>query len=192
MKRANEILATYVSDMIALERHILEAVDRQSNDETVKSFAQAILTIEKVKRNTQAHVAVLEAHLKTLGETSTAQIKQAVTALTGLASGLIDKVRVHGVAKDLRDDYTALSLAAISYTMLDSAALGLGHYETANLAKRHLEDLTPLIVEISEIMPFVVVNELVGETPVIDLSAAEQAARNTHHAWSRQVVAHAA
>jgi hypothetical protein len=188
----NETLTSYIGDMIGLERHILEAVDRQSNDETVRSHAQAIVTIEKLKRTVQAHVALLESHAKTIGEMATPTIKEVVTSLAGMAAGFIDKVRTHSVSKDLRDDYTALSLAAIGYTMLHTAALSLDDHPTAELARRHLKDLTPLIVEISEIIPFVVVNELVSEIPITDISVAERALRNTHEAWSRHSMANAA
>lgn len=192
MSPAQQILGTYVSDMIALERQILEAVDRQSNDETVRCHAQAIVTIEKIKRATQAHVVFLETHLKTLGEVTTSPLKETFITMAGMAAGVIDRVRHHAVSKDLRDDYTALSLAAVSYTMLHTAALALSDFATSELARRHLQELTPLIVEISEIIPFVVANELVNEAPNADASVAEQAARNIHQAWSRHVIAHAA
>ena len=46
-----------------------------------------------------------------------------VVALLGAAAGAIDAVRSEKVSKDLRDNYTALSLGNISYVMLISTAL---------------------------------------------------------------------
>jgi hypothetical protein len=40
----------------------------------------------------------------------------------------------------LRDDYTALNLAAIGYHMLHTTGMGLQNQATADLALRHLKD----------------------------------------------------
>ena len=45
----------------------------------------------------------------------------------------------------LRDDYTALSLAAISHTMLHTTGLALQNQPLADLAQRYLKDITPII-----------------------------------------------
>ena len=60
----------------------------------------------------------------------------------------------------LREDYTALSLAAIRYHMLHTTGLALQDQAMADLALRHLKDWTPIIVEISQAVHPVVVQEL--------------------------------
>ena len=78
---------------------------------------------------------------------------------------------------------------AISYGMLHTAALALDEVEIATLAQMHLTDLTPLIVELSEIIPFVLATELADEGKIEDATVAQQAAALYHQAWSHDVTA---
>jgi len=56
---------------------------------------------------------------------------------------------------------------------------------TADLARQHLQDWTPLIIQISEAMPFVVIKELESDAMAVDANAAQEALRNTHQTWIR-------
>jgi hypothetical protein len=49
-------------------------------------------------------------------------------------------------------------------------------------------DYTPLITEINEVIPEVVVSELRDETEVLDPGAATQAVERTQQAWHREHV----
>jgi len=53
----------------------------------------------------------------------------------------------------------------------------------------HLTGLTPLIVELSEIIPFVLATELADEGKIEDATVAQQAAALYHQAWSHDVTA---
>jgi hypothetical protein len=55
--------------------------------------------------------------------------------------------------KNLRDDYTAFSLATIGYVMLHTTALSLGDRETGDIAKRHLADYAGLIMVLTNLVP---------------------------------------
>ena len=59
----------------------------------------------------------------------TETVKRAGAAVAGVAAGVIDLVRTEGLPKNLRDDYTAFSLATIGYAMLYTTAAGLGERE---------------------------------------------------------------
>jgi ferritin-like metal-binding protein YciE len=192
MSRSTELLTTYISDSLALEKHLFEAFDRQSNDSKVADHSQAKPLIEQLRHASRGHIQQLEPHLRALGGHATSVVKEAITTALGLAAGIVDKVRPFTVSKMLRDDYTALSMAAISYTMLHSTALALRDTSTAELARKHLEDWTPLIVQLSEVIPFVVIRELEQDSLPIDGNAAAEALKNTHHAWSRDTVEKAA
>ena len=95
-----------------------------------------------------------------IGSTPENPIKAAGSALLGKAAGVIDLVRTEGISKSLRDDYTAFSLAAISYSMLYTTSRGLGNERVASLAERHLTDYAGAIERINELMPGVVEREL--------------------------------
>lgn len=185
MKDNREQIRPYVADMAAVERHILEAVERQRKDDAFKDFPQALGFLEKVEGLLKTHVESLETHLDSLpGGGVAAAVKETVTGVLGGLAGIYDKVRKDKVSRALRDDYTALSLAAISYTMLHSTALGLHQGTTAEIALRNLKDVAPLVKELAEIVPAVVIKELSFEGYDIDFTLSTQAVRNTQEAWS--------
>lgn len=188
MKDNREEIRPYVADMAAVERHILEALERQHKDDTFKDYPNALGFIDRLAVLLKTHVESWETHLGSLpGGGVAATIKETVTGVAGGLAGVYDKVRKDKVSRALRDDYTALSLAAISLTMLHSTALGLRQGTTAEIALRNLKELTPLIVELSQIVPAVVLKELSFEGHDIDFSLSPQAVRDTHEAWRTEV-----
>jgi hypothetical protein len=184
MPEDREALRPYVADMVALEKHILEAVERQREDESLQQFPAAkslVLTIETTLRQ---HVAALENHVAALpGGSAAAAVKSAVTGALGAVAGLYDKIRSEPVSRMLRDDYTALALASISYTMLHTTALAFKQTATADIALRHLQDLTPLLLEVGDVIPTVVVKELARQGYPLDDAAVAQAARRIKEVW---------
>ncbi len=177
-------IATYVSDMLALERHIAQPVEAQLKSGDHQEYAAAIALITRLKSMNDAHITALENHLTAVGGDSGSPVKSAWSSLLGTGAAAINQVRKTKVSKSLRDDYTALGLAAISYTMLNATALGLGDQTTAALAKRHLDDVAPLIVEISKAMPTVVLQELKDDGENVTITAAELSKMQTGDAWS--------
>lgn len=187
MSVRTDTLQQYVGDMLALERHIHDAVRRQRDDEKVQKQSEAHTIISRVEAQLDEHIEHLEQHLESLGGSPTSVVKEAVTAVTGAVAGLYDQVRDEKVSKMLRDDYAALSLAAVSYTMLHTTGLALTDQETADIALKHLKHWTPIVVDISEAIPLVVANELGEEMAGTDSSAGREAVKNTQVAWSREV-----
>ena len=174
----------HLSDMMAVEEHILEAIERQRSDEKVREHLEAnkiLIEIERVLRN---HVEALGTLNDQYGASSESVIKKAVTEALGFVAGLYDKVRDHKVSRMLRDDYAALSLAAMSYTALHTFGLAVKESKVADLALRHLEELTPILIEISRALPNLVLEEvsdrLGGE---VETGAAPTAVENTQRTW---------
>ncbi len=178
-------LKQYVGDMLAVTKHIHEAIERQMDDERVQSDSNANTIIRKIDGVLESHIAGLESHLSRLGGSASSPIKDAVGAIAGVAAGLYDKVRGDTVSKMLRDDYTALSLAAIAQTMLHTTGLALKDDATASLALGQLKDITPLITDLSEVVPLVVAKELIDNGENVDTTVGEEAKKNTQKAWSR-------
>lgn len=182
-----DALRSYLSDMAAVEKHILEAVERQHKDDDIRQFPNAHQFLHRLVGVLQQHVSALEGHLESFpGGGAAHTVKEAVTGVLGAIAGVYDKVRKDTASRALRDDYTALSLAAISYTMLHTTALGLRQGATAELALRQLKDLTPLLVELSQILPHIVLRELSFEGYDVETGLDQQAIRNTQEAWSSE------
>lgn len=177
-------LRMHVNDMVALEKNILEALERQREDERVQQDAEFKALIETLHTIVRTHMLTMENHAAAMGEKFGTSVKDAMTSFAGVLAGLYDKVRKQPVSRLLRDDYTALSLAAAAYSMLYTAGLATREFPIANAALRHLQELTPLIKELSRIIPVAVVKELAGNDPEIDQSILSLAQENTRKAWS--------
>jgi ferritin-like metal-binding protein YciE len=187
MSDKQKTLQRYVSDMLSVEEHILEAIKDQVKDGDFKEFPVAHEFVSKTEGVLRNHVDKLKMHLDSLGGDPANPVKEAVTSLLGKAAGVIDQVRQNDkISADLRDDYTALNLAAISYTLLHTTGLALQDQKTASLAQQHLMDLTPLITRINEIIPQVAVQELKDEGATVGAMISDQAVSNTQKAWSHE------
>jgi hypothetical protein len=184
MRDSKEILQQYISDMIALDGHIVEAVERQLEDKRIGEFPEARQVVSTIKRTMNDHVAGLKTQLSAMGGEESGPVKEAISTIAGVAAGLYDKVRHDPVSKMLRDDYTALSLTSIAYTMLHTTGLALNNHAVADMALRYLKDVTPIVVDISKAVPGVVVKDLQDQEATVDSSAAQEAVRRTQEAWS--------
>lgn len=184
MKDNREALRPYVADMVAVEKHILEAVERQRNDDDIKELPDALRLVTRTESMLKNHVETLNRHLEGYpGGGAAGAVKQAVTGVLGAIAGVYDKVRKDTASRALRDDYTALSLASVSYGMLHATALGLSQGTVAELAKSHLEEINSLIMEIGLALPRIVLKELALEGYSVETGAADQAVKNLEETW---------
>jgi hypothetical protein len=185
LKVRSDTLQQYVSDMMAVEEHIGTAVKRQAEDKDVSvKYPQASQIIQHIARHTEQHTQQLKQHLAAIGGDPAKGIKEVATATLGAIAGIYDKVRTEPVSKMLRDDYTALNLAAVGYTMLHTTGLAVQDQATAALALRHLKNYTSLIMEFNQIIPGVVVAELKDNGVVLIEGSVQQAVQNTQAAWT--------
>lgn len=151
-------IADYVGDMVALNDHIEEALDRQLD--LAKDSPQAGPAVRRFHDMVRANRDELKQYQQEIGSTAGNPIKEAGSAVLGAAAGIIDKIRTEGVSKALRDDYTAFNHACIGYTMLHTTALALGDHRTAAVAERGLRGYASAVQEINHIMADVVIWEL--------------------------------
>lgn len=176
-----DTIKTYVGDMYSLESHIEEALDSQLAK--VADHPKANAAVRRFHSMVKSQRDTMKAHLEALGGESGGALKSAVSAVFGMAAGVIDKVRPEAVSKCLRDDYTAFNLAAIGYHMLYGTALMLGHQETARIAERHHRAYTDAIQDINQIILDVVAWELKKDGHVIDEKAMDSATDTMNEDW---------
>jgi len=179
--KSSETIRVYVTDMAALESHIEEALDRQLD--IVKDHPKASAAVNQLHVLARSHRDALKAHIESRGGSTTGGIKGAVAAAAGVAAGLIDKVRPESVSKALRDDYTAVNLATIGYTMLHATAGMLGDQATVSLAERHIRDYTSAIEGINQIIADVVAYDLRNDGLNIDQSAVQETTEKLNNIW---------
>jgi ferritin-like metal-binding protein YciE len=155
--KETQTITKYLGDMHALESHILQAIDKQ--DKLLQDHPSAKEMISTFRNTIEGHINALDARLQALGGSPTHPVKEAVSALAGIAAGLYDQVRNEEASKDLRDDYTALNHSIIAYVMLHTTALAFNDQETADLCKRHLIDNSHFVMDIQSFMPALVLQE---------------------------------
>lgn len=179
METKSEIVTQYVSDMHVLEKHIQEALEKQVAQ--TKDQPDVNAGIVKYAAIAKTHVARLQQRLEQLGNQDSVvdMAKEAVTNLLGQAAGAVDAVRTHRTSKNLRDDYTAASLASISYVMLQTTALACGDRQTAQLAETQLAETVAMLQWIARTIPATVVSDLQEERETtLDTAAAQQVAHS--------------
>ena len=179
-------LATYVSDMLALERHIEKPFHTQMDDGDFNDYTNAKALVIRLDQMAHRHCDALERALDRLGGHEASPIKSAVTGFEGLVAGAIDKMRKTKVSKALRDDYTALALCTAGYTMLLSTANGLGDTMVAQLAEQHLRDYAGMVMDIGQALPQVVLQELRDTGLTVDTTTATQSQQIARQAWQSQ------
>jgi ferritin-like metal-binding protein YciE len=176
-------LQTYVSDMLALERHVRVPFEAQDKDGDFSQYPQAGALVHQLLHQSQHHIDALEASLTELGGNSASPVKSAVAQFEGFFAGVIDGVRKTKVSKALRDDYTALALCTAGYTLLQTTAMALGNAAVATLAQRHLGDYAKSVMAIGQALPGVVLQELSDIGIQVATSVAEPARQAAKEAW---------
>ena len=184
--KKNEVLTTYTSDVHALVTHGLQAIHRQVEQLKNVSHQDAKSAVVVFEGNLKRQQAVLEERLKTLGGKATAPVKDAVSAIAGVAAGLIDAVRSAETAKAIRDDHTYFNHLGISWLMLYTTATSLADAETAALAERGYQDTTQMIMHVDRILPKIVTEELREDRELMPIDVQEQARVMVKNAWNRE------
>lgn len=179
--KSAKTLADWIGDMVAVESHIEEAMDRQlkqfKDDPIARDDIQAFHDLVKGQKD------AIKALQEERGGTAGSPVKQIGSTLLGKAAGVIDMVRPEGLSKSLRDDYAAFNMAAVSYTMLHATAKALGDDPTASLAKKHLRGYAGAVQRINHIIPDVVVSELKNDGHQVQLDAASKTTKMADAAW---------
>jgi ferritin-like metal-binding protein YciE len=179
-------LQTYVSDMLALERHIGEPLDQQSALPDATRYPEAARIIEDVRSRATSHIGALERCLDELGGHAADPVKSAWSGLLGIGAKAVNAARKTKISKALRDDYAALALASVSYEMLYATAVGLGETSVAELARRHLTDYARSVMEIGRSIPSVVLQELADDGEAVATDATECIRRELNEVWRSQ------
>jgi Domain of unknown function (DUF892). len=178
-----DTINSYITDMLALEEHIEKAVSGQI--QALGDHPEVGADLRTIRRWVQLHIANLK-QLTGIRDAATpiGAIKRAGSRVLGRAAGAIDLLRQEGQPKNLRDDYTAFSLAAIGYVMLHTTALALGEQEVADLATQHLQNYASGVIALHYIIPAVVVRSLQKEGLAAREDVLTDVFRNVEKAWA--------
>ncbi|MET0790187.1 MAG: hypothetical protein ABW061_01585 [Polyangiaceae bacterium] len=180
-----DVLTTYTSDVHALVSHGVQALHRQVEQLKNVSHKDARTAVVAFERILNAQKTALEDRVKALGGSASGPVKDAVSAVAGVAAGLIDAVRPAETAKAIRDDHTYFNHLGISWLMLYTTATSLADRETAALAERGYQDTTRMIMHVDRILPTIVVEELRENKRLSPLDVQDQTREMVKNAWDR-------
>lgn len=184
---ANEAINSYVTDMLALERHIQTALKGQIEDFD-DDYPDVVRHLRMIEREIEGHIDGLQVVSERRAESGQGLadvVKRAGSAVLGAGAAAIDFVRGEKLPKNLRDDYTATSLAVIGYVMLHTTALSLGDQEVADLAHRHLRDHGRNVMLLHNVIPGAVVSFLRNDG-LAPRDVLSEVSRNIESVWADQ------
>jgi len=181
----NEAINSYITDMLALEDHIEKALRGQLED--LRDYPGVISELTGIHRKVEHHIS----DLKQLSERRSAGgaadlIKRAGSVVLGLGAAAVDLVRREGLPKNLRDDYTAFSLATIGYVMLHTTGLSLGDREVAELARQHFADYAEAVTRLHNIVPAAVIRYLKEDGLPVQENVLPEISRAIEEVWHSQ------
>ena len=180
----NEAINSYITDMLALEDHIEKAIKGQLTD--LKDYPDVLAALRDIHTKVEHHISDLRMvsdQRKAGGVVES--VKRAGSAVAGVAAGVIDLIRTEGLPKNLRDDYTAFSLANIGYVMLHTTALAFEDQEVADLAHQHLRDYTDAVMRLNNLIPAAVVRFLEQQGLPLRADIVSEVNANVAEAWKQ-------
>lgn len=175
-------LNTYTNDLLTYNNHFLSAVRSQKTSDKLKN-TKAIGLLHDIDIALTNQINDLEKFDDLIEDSKTEAIKDKLASVFGSIAGNVDTLRKDPISKILRDDYTALSMLASGYTMLHTAALTYEKKDLAEYAQNSLTRIAQLITETSQVIPYVVAEEL-SDDPSKALEIAEQSLEETQKAWN--------
>src|SRR3954447_14176656 len=180
-EKSQKTIADYVGDVVALEGHIEAALDRQLSMGKDETFSKIIQQYHDSVRDSRDRAKAFQ---EVVGSTAGNPVIEKGADLLGAIAGMIDKIRAEGLSKNLRDDYTAFNMAAISYTMLHTTAMALGDTQTEQFAATGLRTYARLVQDINQHIATVVVDELKKDDhTIVDTATAEECRKAVDKIW---------
>jgi ferritin-like metal-binding protein YciE len=184
-RNKDEAVNSYITDMLSLEKHIEKALRGQLND--LEDYPEVTRDLKQILRKVEQHVA----DLNDLSDRRKARgpadaLKQAGSAVLGVGAAAVDLIRTEGLPKNLRDDYTAFSLATIGYVMLHATALALQEREIADLARQHFADYAQSVTLLHNLVPGAVLRFIREEGLPVQENVLPEISRTIEEIWHAQ------
>lgn len=185
-RTSEEAINSYITDMLALEEHIVTAVQGQQEnlkDEHPK-FSAVLRDVEALAtRHTEELKELVEQRKIGAGGKISEVVKKAGSVVLGVGAAAIDLVRSERVPKNLRDDYTVLALATVGYAMLFTTATSLGDAPVAALAASQHKDYAEATMALNDVVPASVITLLADEGLAADSSVLKAVHKELNTHW---------
>lgn len=188
-KTTQRVIASYVTDMLALEVHIEQALQTQIQD-FAEEYPEVARELAAIRHRVEGHIRTLKGLSDATREgpmQGVAEVfKRAGSIVAGLGAAAVDLVRHEKLPKNLRDDYTAFSLASIGYVMLLTTSEALEDSRVAAVAERHLRDYAAVVMTLHNIIPAAVIEFLRDDGVPARQGALPEIADRLRNVWRSQ------
>jgi ferritin-like metal-binding protein YciE len=185
-KDTNEVLRLYSSDLLELERHIIDMLKEQTDQEEVKRYPEVQQLVTSIQDTVGRHFNELEQGLESLGGEKSSLLKQAMGRVAGTAMGMASRAEgSEKCSKVLRNDYAALDAASLGSLMLYTTAAAFSNDTIGEISERHFNELTALAAETRKLIPEVVVREFADQGYAVNSEVAEEVSRKAQQVWTR-------
>jgi ferritin-like metal-binding protein YciE len=183
-KDTNEILRLYSSDLLELQRHIVDMVKDQSDQAEVRRYPEVQQLVTKIQDTVGQHFTELEQGLESLGGEKSSLLKQAMGRVAETAMGMATRAEgSEKCSKVLRNNYVALDAAALGSLMLYATAAAFNNDRIGEISERHFNELSKLTVEIREMIPEIVVREFSDQGYSVNSGVTEEVNQKAQQAW---------
>lgn len=177
-----DALALQLDDLRALRESVAAACDLHSRETSIASHERASSLLARVRasllrQNTEGDTVRGSLQLSP-GLAAAAEPPASV-----LFADFLLRLRKTERAPILRDLSTLLNLVASDLTILHSDALALKETDAARVALDQLCEVTPFVMELSQLLPGAAVADLAACCVVADPLAADLAQANVLDAW---------
>lgn len=176
-------LKQYIKDMISVEYDIFKALCLQLDSDIVKSHSILADLLARAVNESEERIEHLKALSEQEGASSSVAVKSGITAVTGTFAGLYGKIHEHPLSRIVRDDIVALNFASIGYGMMLTLGLSTGHNVCTLLASRAVGEMPPMIVHLTDLLPFLVGEELAKDAPLVNPAGVQIAGSLIRDAW---------
>lgn len=176
-------LKQYIKDMISVEYDIFKAFSLQLDSDIVKSHSILADLLARAAHESEERIEHLKALSDQEGASFSVAVKSGITAVTGTFAGLYGKIHEHSLSRLVRDDIVALNFASVGYGMMLTLGLSTSHNVCTMLASRAVEEMPPMIVHLTDLLPVLVGEELAKDAPLANPAAVQIAGGLIRDAW---------
>lgn len=175
----------HLSDLVAANKHILEAVESQLDTSAVKRIPEAMSILTDTASLLRKYINELHHMNSAYDSDIKAGLKKLFTNVLGNLAGAYNHLRDEGAARAVRDTYTSLALLNASLLALKTFGLTVKNTQISKLAYDQLAELCPLIEKYNQTIPYVVARETALEDGLVyDADIPRRVCESTQKLWS--------
>lgn len=172
-----------LKDMIGVEYELSHALSQQLGSNQVKNHSALADLLTRAASESEDRIALLKALSEQEGATFSVAVKGGISAVTGTVAGLFGKIHEQALSHIVRDDILALNYASLGYGIMLTLGLSSGNQAYTLLATRAVEEMPPLIVHLTDLLPVLVGEELAQDAPLVNPAAVQIAGGLIRDAW---------